>query len=443
MKRKMILLCVCFCLSFCACGKTNTSSELETGEIEQETSQEVRQTQENTKIEESVQIQETTYTEETVQDVLPEDETTQVDESAKELDLEDYNIEEEAKKYIKKYNELCIDENVKRMAFIYLDEDSIPELLVLKNGEYKLYSYKDSEVKEITMPDMEIKAYAYGPRHDFESTKSMVFYWFEYVPFKGLVRVHGGDKGERQDYYLQCTEDSFILKLKSQSRDYCWYTYDEEQEIPNEEFLSKLAEWGYADLYPCAYLYEDIVTAYESIGKVSDTKQVLDDFVNGKIDALCHVEPINDIPEEGFVLKSYDVLFDEITSGEELWGSLEYIDFDNDGEDELIIHGYAGSCLFLDVIGDTVYLLLQTDGTSDVASVAEMNGQKVIERTDLTHGGRKYYEVMQYDSCGCLIQRFQVYAEYEGDTYTEDSLFEYNRKEISMQEFEAIVNSIH
>lgn len=63
----------------------------------------------------------------------------------------------------------------------------------------------------------------------------------------------------------------------------------------------------------------------------------------------------------------------------------------------LIIHGYAGACLFFDVIGDTVYKVLETGSTTDVASIAEMNGKRVVVRTDLSHAGRKSYRIMEFD----------------------------------------------
>lgn len=43
------------------------------------------------------------------------------------------------------YHTLILDKGVKRAALVYLDEDDIPELLVLKNGEYSLYSCDDTD----------------------------------------------------------------------------------------------------------------------------------------------------------------------------------------------------------------------------------------------------------------------------------------------------------
>lgn len=95
--------------------------------------------------------------------------------------------------FLDKYNEVFEKENAKRAVMIYLDGDSIPELLLLKDGEYQLYSFDGSEVKAIDMPDTEIRMSAYGPSHAMEySSPDQKFYWFEYVPYKGLVRAHDG-----------------------------------------------------------------------------------------------------------------------------------------------------------------------------------------------------------------------------------------------------------
>lgn len=340
------------------------------------------------------------------------------------------------------YQNLSMKQNAKKMSLIYLDEDSTPELLLLIAGEYKLYTFDDGEVKEIIMPSAEIKANAYGPRHNFEDSDDLMFYWFEYVPYKGLIRVHGGSEEERYDYYLKYENGSFVKKLKTESKDYKWHTYAYEKEVDSKVFLEQMETLGYDELVPCAYLYEDVSSAYENIDRETDTQKVLDDFVSGKNDAMCYVEEITDIPEDGFVMSSFDELYEYMIAGDELWGSLEYTDFDNDGEEELIICGYTGSKMFLDVIGDTVYILLHTGGTADVASVAEIENTRVIERTDLTHGGRQYYEIMQYDACGCLVERFGLLASFEGDHYTESDRFKYNGEVITMEEFEAMVDSI-
>ena len=302
------------------------------------------------------------------------------------------------------------------------------------------------------MPDTEIKMSAYGPSHDVEDFYSYhKFYWFEYVPYKGLIRVHDGiiqvndhkrDYKERHDYYLKYTDGFLAKELEAKSMDETWYTYNAEQEIENEEFLNQLSNLGYDKLIPCSYLYENIVDAYENIGVKSDTKKVLDDFISGKIDAVDYVEEISDIPEDGFIMRSFEDYYNYMTEEKEWPGYIYYVDFDNDGEDELIIMDYSCSCLFFDVIGDTVYRLFGTFTTTDVGRVAEMEGSKVIAKTDLGHVGRQIYRIMKYDSCCCLVDWFTLAAGYEGNYYSAEDKFWYREHEISMEEFEAMVDSI-
>lgn len=78
---------------------------------------------------------------------------------------------------------------------------------------------------------------------------------------------------------------------------------------------------------------------------------------------------------------------------------------------------------FFDVIGNTVYKAIKTFTTTDVAFGAEIEGKKVIARTDLTHGGREYYRVMQYDAYGCLVDWFRLSASYEGSSYSSEDTF--------------------
>ena len=392
MKKKIFLLCICLCVSLCACHGAAPENEA----VSQESNQ--------------------------------------------------GDVSEKEPEFLNKYNDIFILENAKRAALIYLDEDSIPELLIIKDGEYRLYTFDGSDVKTIDMPDTEIKANAYGWQHNFEDWEYQTFYRFEYVPYKGLVRVHSSTYKERDDYYLKYAEGSLLTELEVKTDGFnTWYTYDAKKVISGEEFLRRLSDLGYDQLVPCSYLYENVTVAYENINAVSDTGKVLDDFVNGTINALDHVEGTSDIPEESFVMRSYGDYFEDMTGGDEAWIEViqtEYADFDNDGQDELVIHGFAGACLFFDCVGDTVYKVLETGTTTDVASVAVFNGERVIERTDLGHVGRKYYRIMKFDSCCCLIDWFSLHVSYRGTEYSEEDEFMYRDREISMEQFEEIVNSI-
>ena len=352
-----------------------------------------------------------------------------------------YQIEEpkkSEKKWKEAYQNLLLEEGAKRTALIYLDEDTVPELLVLQNGEYRLYTFDGSKIVEIHMPDAGIKAKAYGPRHVLENAAGdLAFYWFEYVPRRGLIRVHSGE-GERCDYYLRYENGSFTLELEAKFMDNIWHTYNEREEIENEKFLSRLSDLGYDQLTPCGYLYDNIDDALKNTGRTSNSREVLDDFIAGKTDALYYVEEITDIPEEGFVMRSYEDLYMNFIEGDGE-GRMQFADFDNDGEEELVMCDYMGNRIFLDVIGGTVYNVMEAYGTAGQAHVSEMEGKSVIVSEDVSHGERKCYFVRQYDSCGCLVDFFRLGAFYKGkDKYSAEDEFKYREQPVTMEEFEEI-----
>ena len=49
---------------------------------------------------------------------------------------------------------------------------------------------------------------------------------------------------------------------------------------------------------------------------------------------------------------------------------------------------------------------------------------------------------MQFDSCCCLVDWFGLSAFYEESTYTEEDEFEYRDQEITMEQFEELVDDI-
>lgn len=300
---------------------------------------------------------------------------------------------------------------------LILDEDTMPELLVLQSGEYRLYMFDDSQIAEIDMPDAEIRAKAYAPKHVLEDfSGDLAFYWFEYVPYQGLIRVHGSENGERCDHYLSYENGSLTLELEAKFTDYIWHTYSTQEEIANEEFLSRLSDRGYDQLIPCGFLYDNIEDACENIGRVSDSREVLDDFINGKIDALYQVQKARDIPEEGFAMRSYIDL---------------YMDFT------------MGNSIFLDVIGNTVYNVMEAYGTANQSYTAEMDGKRVVVSADVSHVGRKYYFIKQYDACGCLVDFYRLSASYDGKShYSAEDEFKYREQPVTMEEFEEIRDRI-
>lgn len=225
MQKKIVFLCMSIvCLGLCACQKDASgaipeaeSAPLETGQTVEAMPLETEQTVEPTS--------------------LKKEQTAEQGENWKEA-----------------YQNLLLEEDVKRMALLYLDADNVPELLTLQNGEYLLYTFDGSQIKVIDMPNAGIRAKAYAPRHALEhSAGDFAFYWFEYVPYQGLIRVHDSESGERCDCYLSYEDGSLTLELEAKFTDYVWHTYNTQQEIANEDFLSGLSERGYDQLIPCGF----------------------------------------------------------------------------------------------------------------------------------------------------------------------------------------------
>lgn len=344
------------------------------------------------------------------------------------------------------YQSLILEEGFKKMALIYLDEDSIPELLVIKNGSYRLYTFDGVQAAAIDMSDLEIRAKAYTLRHKVEYfPRYLTFSWFEYVPYQGLIRVHNnnGQSWERCDYYLKYESGALTLELKAEYNNSYWYTCNQ-QEITNEEFLSSLSDLGYEQLIPCGFLYDNIEEAYANIGRTVNSRAALEGFVSGKTNAVYYVKGVTDIPEYDFFMKSYEDIYNAIVP-KGAFGSTEYVDFDNDGEEELIIQSDTGACVFFDVIGDTVYRVMRIfDDTSGTTYIAERNGKRVIVTRDQLRGtkGLKSYVVRQYDSCGCLVDYFWLSASYEGADYSMTDEFEYRDQPVTVEKFDEIEHSM-
>lgn len=148
MQKKTSLLCICLLsICLCACQKTDIVSEtvLEPKENEQNVSRENQDEQQ-----------------EIEQSILEEDNLIESDTNEEENETVYNRVLEDGETFLDGYHSLILDKGVKRAELIYLDEDDIPELLVLKNGEYRLYSCDDTQITAIDMPDAEIKANAYG-----------------------------------------------------------------------------------------------------------------------------------------------------------------------------------------------------------------------------------------------------------------------------------------
>ena len=71
--------------------------------------------------------------------------------------------------FLDAYNQVFAGMQGGRAALIYLDRDCVPELLILKDGEYQMYFFDGSAAKRVPLPDEGMRANAYGTRYAIES----------------------------------------------------------------------------------------------------------------------------------------------------------------------------------------------------------------------------------------------------------------------------------
>ena len=206
---------------------------------------------------------------------------------------------------------------------------------------------------------------------------------------------------------------------------------------------------------------DDSVLSSEQIITVdsNDTSQngdLIDDFLNGDIPAyydddrpLWFKDMLFDEAEwdsyslgvrAGFVMKSYKEYYEYITAGEEHWGSLDYIDFDNDGEDEQSLNGpYGGMCL--DIQGDCVRIMAHGQGTAIVLDYVLVDDIYWIVYKDTTHSGRQHYHFIRYNG-GESIEEEHILEWHEDENgerrhyYDDEVITEEKYEEIRMQYFE-------
>ncbi len=164
-------------------------------------------------------------------------------------------------------------------------------------------------------------------------------------------------------------------------------------------------------------------------------EELLDAFLAGEIPAF-----YDDGDEKGF-------LFDQLSHDEDEWDCHsvgERIDLDNDGENEQIVNGPYGG-LYFDARDGKVYVLAEGEGTARELSYAVYDHATWIVHSDTSHVGRQTYWLTRYEGGENIADEFKLGAEYwesADDTYDENSDFTYRDEEISMEEYEELIEEI-
>lgn len=347
------------------------------------------------------------------------------------------------------YQNQVTADNGHNVALIDFDGDETPELVYTANYEYKLYTYKNDAVSEITISPGNTLASLYGNKFYNGSIQAASgeyeYFLFEYVPGEKLIRTHSSNTC-KNDYYLTFDENlSPTLYLQS-SWSGKWTTYINGSPVENEEFNKQRVDKGFDKLVKCEYYYDDVKTAYKNMDKKPAKSQLFTDFITGNTDAINSIYYVGENTNDySCNLVSYEDYL-SIIGDSNARVDYQYIDFDNDGIDELLVYGECYSISFFDTFGDNVYLLFSSEGTADMAEVHTNKSGNQIIRCDICHGGRQIFDVSTYDACGCLVDWFELSAEYYGnsnDTYDANSSFNYRGRKISMAEYEMIYKSLY
>lgn len=127
-----------------------------------------------------------------------------------------------------------------------------------------------------------------------------------------------------------------------------------------------------------------------------------------------------------------------LSDGEKIQKKTEmYIDYDSDGEDELLVKGGRNFVLVDVREGILTVVESETQWTTVRDCIFEIEGEYYMGQTDTTHGGRQLYYLQRFDHDGNVVSNFYLSAEYYGKrTYDENSIFKLNDNTITMQEYE-------
>ena len=254
----------------------------------------------------------------------------------------------------------------------------------------------------------------------FQKMKSMYSldeytYVVEYVQTSSGMLNYNVDK-------LVIDGDSLYFKLD-----------DKAQKSNNYESVTQdMSGWCYLAALPKDILEGKTFTTATRPYEDSQIDIFFEDFISGKIPAI----RINS--QERFYITELNMNPDE-------WDSFrigERIDLDNDGEKELIMDGPYGG-IYLDVNNEHVIAFAEGEGSAFELSYVYYDDAYWIVKSDTTHAGRQMYSFTKYSGADCIVDSFELSAEYwEQDAYDENTGFTYRGEEISMKQYEQIYNDI-
>lgn len=318
--------------------------------------------------------------------------------------------------YQKQYEEdqgICVN-------LIYVDEDDIPEMLYVKGREYKLFTIQDDQLVEL-----ELEANTSGRMRE-----TRVLYGFEYIPFRNTIRTQSTDTNrDTMAIHYYALKNGQLKEECTTSRtvENPWLVIVDGKESDQETFLNRYEERQYENLVVCDVMHENVSEAFLHL-QGEEVTIGFDDFIAGNVDAYIGVDRDTDLPLKANYLKYYEYDDEETRDC--------YLDYDEDGIDELYITNMYGSVYLFEEYLHSVQRIYAATSTIDNVSFTKFKDGIYILSTDLMHGGREYWSGWRYDTNGVIIDYFTLTVDYEGSYYDESSEFYYCKKKISMQEYE-------
>ncbi|MCR5107893.1 MAG: hypothetical protein K6B28_06985 [Lachnospiraceae bacterium] len=296
-----------------------------------------------------------------------------------------------------------------------LDEDNIPELFIVSEGNIFLVSYDNGDV--------------------IWGGDGMHMY---YKPH-GSKCVGASSDGESLSImYYEGFDKEYLEPVKVVNYDAFTNTkgYDEEIALVEEEYVKipEIGDEAYFDSIDEAI--DNIwIKGNESSGQtVSEADKLLDAFINNEIPASYESGD-----EEFFIsdLMAYNQY-------EEIFSVGERLDLDNDGENEQIINNLYGG-IYIDASNGSLKEFTGGYDSASQISYTEYDDAVWIVHSDDTHQGREVYELTRYEGADNIVDSFELRADYWNnydetgiDEYNETNEFHYRDKAITMAEYDKL-----
>lgn len=119
----------------------------------------------------------------------------------------------------------------------------------------------------------------------------------------------------------------------------------------------------------------------------------------------------------------------------------QMLDLDNDDENELILNGPYGG-MYLDEKDGNVIVFAEGGGAMELSYVYYDDAYWIVH-SDTTHAGRQMHQFTRFDGANCIVDSFELNAEYwDQDNYDENSDFTYRGEKVPMEFYEELMAEI-